>query len=186
VAARGTGPGGLAARYAAALFDLADEKKQLDQVAADLSSLKQAVGESDDLRRLVRSPVLSRAEQGRAMAAILDRAGTSDLVRRFVGLVAQNRRLFVLPDMIDSYLSQLAERRGEMTAEVVSARPLSDAQRDAVAEALRKAVGGKVAVAARVDPALIGGLVVKVGSRLIDSSLRTKLHRLQLAMKGVG
>jgi len=186
VAARGTGPGGLAARYAAALFDLADEKKQLDQVAADLASLKKAIGESGDLRRLVRSPVLSRADQARAMAALLDRAGASELVRRFVGLVAQNRRLFVLSDMIDSYLSQLAGRRGEMTAEVVSARPLSDAQRDAVAEVLRKAVGGKVAVAARVDPALIGGLVVKVGSRLIDSSLRTKLHRLQLAMKGVG
>lgn len=186
MAARGTGPGGLAARYAAALFDLADEKKQLDQVAADLSSLKQAIGGSGDLRRLIRSPVLSRADQARAMAALLDRAGACELVRRFVGLVAQNRRLFVLPDMIDSYLSQLAGRRGEMTAEVVSARPLSDAQRDAVAAALRKAVGGKVAVAARVDPALIGGLVVKVGSRLIDSSLRTKLHRLQLAMKGVG
>ena len=186
MAARGTGPGGLAARYAAALFDLADEKKQLDQVAADLASLKKAIAESEDLRRLIRSPVLSRAEQGRAMAKILESAGATDLVRRFVGLAAQNRRLFVLPDMIQSYLSQLAERRGEVTAEVVSARPLTDAQRDAVAEALRRSVGGKVAVEARVDPALLGGLVVKVGSRLVDSSLRTKLHRLQLAMKGVG
>lgn len=186
MAARGTGPGGLAARYAAALFDLADEKKQLDQVAADLSSLKSAIAGSDDLRRLIRSPVLGRAEQARAMQAVLEAAGASDLVRRFVGLVAQNRRLFVLSAMIDAYLSQLAERRGEMTAEVVSARPLSDAQRDAVAETLRKAFGGKVAVDARVDRSLIGGLVVKVGSRLIDSSLRTKLQRLQLAMKGVG
>jgi F-type H+-transporting ATPase subunit delta len=186
VAARGTGPGGLAARYAAALFELADEKKQLDEVAADLASLKKAIAESGDLTRLIRSPVLSRAEQSRALAAVLEKAGMSELVRRFVGLVAQNRRLFVLPDMIDAYLSQLAERRGEVTAEVVSAHPLSDAQRDAVAQALRKAVGGKVAVDARVDPALIGGLVVKVGSRLIDSSLRTKLQRLQHAMKGVG
>lgn len=186
MAARGTGPGGLAARYAAALFELADEKKQLDQVAADLASLKKAIADSDDLRRLIRSPVLSRSEQGRAMVKLLETAAASDLVRRFVGLVAQNRRLFVLPDMIQSYLSQLAERRGEVTAEVVSARPLTDAQRDAVAEALRKSVGGKVAVDARVDPALLGGLVVKVGSRLVDSSLRTKLHRLQLAMKGVG
>jgi F-type H+-transporting ATPase subunit delta len=186
VAARGTGPGGLAARYAAALFDLADEKKQLDQVAADLGSLKTAIADSSDLRRLIRSPVLSRADQSRALAAVLEKAGSADLVRRFVGLVAQNRRLFVLPDMIDAYLSQLAERRGEVTAEVVSARPLSDAQRDAVAQALRKAVGGKVAVDSRVDPTLIGGLVVKVGSRLIDSSLRTKLQRIQHAMKGVG
>jgi F-type H+-transporting ATPase subunit delta len=186
VAARGTGPGGLAARYAAALFELADETKQLDQTAADLSSLKQAIAASDDLRRLIRSPVLSRAEQGRALAALLERAGASDLVRRFIGLVAQNRRLFVLPAIIDSYLSQLAMRRGEVAAEVVSARPLSDAQRSAVAESLRRSVGGKVAIDARVDPALIGGLVVKVGSRLIDSSLRTKLHRLQLAMKGIG
>ncbi len=186
MAARGTGPGGLASRYAAALFELADEKKQLDVVAGDLSSLKQAIAASEDLRRLIRSPVLSRADQGRAMEALLEAARASDLVRRFVGLVAQNRRLFVLPEMINAYLSQLAERRGEVTAEVVSARPLSDAQRSAVAEALRKAVGGKVAVDAQVDPSLIGGLVVKVGSRLIDSSLRTKLHRLQLAMKGVG
>lgn len=186
MAARGTGPGGLAARYAAALFELAEEKKQLDQVAADLASLKAVIAGSGDLARLIRSPVLSRAEQSRALAAVLEKAGMSELVRRFVGLVAQNRRLFVLPDMIDAYLSQLAERRGEVTAEVVSARPLSDAQRDAVAAALRKAIGGKVAVAARVDPALIGGLVVKVGSRLIDSSLRTKLQRLQHAMKGVG
>ena len=186
MAARGTSPGGLAARYAAALFELADEKKQLDDVAADLASLKQAIGESADLRRLLRSPVLSRAEQSRAMAATLEAAGASDLVRRFVGLAARNRRLFVLPDMIDAYLSQLAQRRGEVTAEVVSARPLTDAQRDAVAAALRKAIGGQVAVAARVDPGLIGGLVVKVGSRLIDSSLRSKLQRLQHAMKGVG
>lgn len=186
MAARGTDPGGLASRYAAALFELADEKKQLDVVAGDLSSLKQAIAASEDLRRLIRSPVLSRADQGRAMEALLEAARASDLVRRFVGLVAQNRRLFVLPEMINAYLSQLAERRGEVTAEVVSARPLSDAQRSAVAEALRKAVGGKVAVDAQVDPSLIGGLVVKVGSRLIDSSLRTKLHRLQLAMKGVG
>lgn len=186
MAARGTGPGGLASRYAAALFELADEKKQLDQVAADLRSLKQAIRESDDLRRLVRNPIFSRAEQGRAMAAILERAGATDLVRRFVGLVAQNRRLFVLPDMIDAFLSQLAQRRGEVTAEVVSARPLSEAQRQAIADALHKSVGGNVAIDARVDPALIGGLVVKVGSKLIDSSLRTKLNRLQLAMKGVG
>ncbi|WP_119462904.1 F0F1 ATP synthase subunit delta [Rhodospirillaceae bacterium SYSU D60014] len=186
MAARGNGPGGLAARYAAALFDLADEKKELDSVAADLSALKSMISESEALDRLLRSPVLSREEQGRAMSALLEKAGTGDLVRRFVGLVAENRRLFVLADMIDAYLAQLASRRGEVTAQVTSAHPLSDAQQQAVTEALRRVVGGKVAVDLSVDRSLIGGLIVKVGSRMIDSSLRTKLQRLQIAMKGVG
>ena len=186
MAARGNGPGGLAARYAAALFDLADEQKQLDAVAADLSALKSMISESEALDRLLRSPVLSRDEQGRAMSALLEKAGAGDLVRRFVGLVAENRRLFVLADMIDAYLAQLASRRGEVTAQVTSAHPLSDAQQQAVTEALRRVVGGKVAVDVSVDRSLIGGLIVKVGSRMIDSSLRTKLQRLQIAMKGVG
>lgn len=187
MAARGTGPGGLAARYAAALFELADEKKQLDAVAADLSTLKSMIAESEALRLLLRSPILTREEQGRAMAALLEKAGAGDLVRRFVGLVAENRRLFVLPDMIDAYLAQLASRRGEITAQVISARSLSDAQRQAVTDAVTQVVGGgKVAIDLKVDPSLIGGLIVKVGSRMIDSSLRTKLQRLQIAMKGVG
>jgi F-type H+-transporting ATPase subunit delta len=186
VAARGTSQGGLAARYAAALFDLADEQKQLDSVAGDLVALRGMMAESGDLRRLIGSPVLSRGDQGRAMAALLDAAGTSDLVRRFIGLVAQNRRLFVLPAIIDAYLAQLARRRGEITAQVTSARPLDERQRQAVAEAVQRAVGGKVAVDAKVDAGLIGGLVVKVGSRMVDSSLRSKLQRLQLTMKGVG
>ena len=186
VAARGTSQGGLAARYAAALFDLADEQKQLDSVAGDLVALRGMMAESGDLRRLVGSPVLSRGDQGRAMAALLGAAGTGDLVRRFIGLVARNRRLFVLPAIIDAYLAQLARRRGEITAQVTSARPLDERQRQAVAEAVQRAVGGKVAVDAKVDAGLIGGLVVKVGSRMVDSSLRSKLQRLQLTMKGVG
>lgn len=186
MAARGTSQGGLAARYAAALFDLADEQKQLDAVAGDLVVLRGMMAESGDLRRLIGSPVLSRGDQGRAMAALLGAAGSGDLVRRFVGLVAQNRRLFVLPAIIDAYLAQLARRRGEITAQVTSARPLDDRQRQAVAEAVQRAVGGKVAVDAKVDAGLIGGLVVKVGSRMVDSSLRSKLQRLQLTMKGVG
>ena len=186
VAARGTSQGGLAARYAAALFDLADEQKQLDSVAGDLVALRGMMAESGDLRRLIGSPVLSRGDQGRAMAALLGAAGSGDLVRRFIGLVAQNRRLFVLPAIIDAYLAQLARRRGEITAQVTSARPLDDRQRQAVAEAVQRAVGGKVAVDAKVDAGLIGGLVVKVGSRMVDSSLRSKLQRLQLTMKGVG
>ncbi|MFZ5789511.1 MAG: F0F1 ATP synthase subunit delta [Pseudomonadota bacterium] len=185
MAARGTGPGGLAARYAAALFELADEKKQLDEVAKDLGELKAMLGESEDLRRLIRSPLLSRTEQDRAMAALLEKAGLSALVRHFVGLVARNRRLFALPAMIDEYLTELARRRGEASAQVISAQPLDERQRQAVTEALRRVTGGKVAVDMKVDPSLLGGLVVKVGSRLIDSSLKTKLQRLQLAMKGV-
>ena len=186
MAARGTSQGGLAARYAAALFDLADEQKQLDSVAGDLVALRGMMAESGDLRRLVGSPVLSRGDQGRAMAALLGAAGAGDLVRRFIGLVARNRRLFVLPAIIDAYLAQLARRRGEITAQVTSARPLDERQRQAVAEAVQRAVGGKVAVDAKVDAGLIGGLVVKVGSRMVDSSLRSKLQRLQLTMKGVG
>jgi F-type H+-transporting ATPase subunit delta len=141
---------------------------------------------SSELRTLIRSPILSREEQGRAVAALLQQAGTSDLVRKFVGLVALNRRLFALPAMIDAFLAELARRRGEMRAEVTAAKPLDEQQRQALAEAIRRSVGGKVAVDVKVDSALIGGLIVRIGSRMIDSSLKTKLRRLQLAMKGVG
>lgn len=176
----------LAGRYASALLDLADEKKALDQVSGDLQTLRAMIAESEDLRRLLNSPIVTREEQRDAMAALMDRAGIAELTRRFVLVVAQNHRLFALPAMIDGYLSELARRRGEITAEVSSARSLSDAQQAALLEALRGAVGGKVQLDLKVDPALIGGLVVKVGSRMIDSSLRSKLQRLQLAMKGVG
>jgi F-type H+-transporting ATPase subunit delta len=186
VAASGTGAGGLAGRYAKALFELADEKKSLDAVAADLKSLRTLIADSDDLRRLLRSPVISRIEQARAMEAVLSKAGAGDLVKRFIGLVADNRRLFALPQMIDAYLAELASRRGEVTAEVVSAQPLDDASRQRLAEALKRVAGQRVTVDLRVDPSLIAGLVVKVGSRMIDSSLRTKLNRMQIAMKGIG
>lgn len=176
----------LAGRYASALLDLADEKKALDQVSGDLQTLRAMIAESEDLRRLLNSPIVTREEQRAAMAALMDRAGIAELTRRFVLVVAQNHRLFALPAMIEGYLSELARRRGEITAEVSSARSLSDAQQSALLEALRGAVGGKVQLDLKVDPALIGGLVVKVGSRMIDSSLRSKLQRLQLAMKGVG
>lgn len=173
-------------RYAAALFDLADARKQLDQVAADLRGVQAMISQSEDLRRLLRSPVLTREAQGQAMGVLLERAGTGELVRRFVALVARNRRLFALPQMIGAYLQHLAERRGELHAQVTAARPLDDRQRAALAEALRRAAGGSVALEVKVDPALIGGLVVRIGSRMIDSSLRSKLQRLQLAMKGIG
>ncbi|MEA1677111.1 F0F1 ATP synthase subunit delta [Nitrospirillum sp. BR 11163] len=186
MASQGTVVSGLAARYAAALFDLADEQKALDQTAQDLTSLKQILAESADLRRVVRSPVLSRAEQARAMEAVLSQAGASELVRKFIGLVAQNRRLFALDGMIVAFLAELAQRRGEETATVISARPLTEEQLSAVTDALKKALGSKVSVAASVDPTLLGGMIVKVGSRMIDSSVRTKLTKLKIAMKGVG
>jgi F-type H+-transporting ATPase subunit delta len=186
VADAGSSVSGLAERYASALFDLADEQKQLDEVASDLSTLKNMLAASADLRRLVRAPLISRAEQGAAMAAVMNRAGLSPLTVKFVGLVASKRRLFALSGMIDAYLAELARRRGETTAEVTSAQPLAPAQVAALEDQLKAAMGKKVAVKLAVDPALIGGMVVRVGSRMVDSSLKTRLNKLRLAMKGVG
>jgi F-type H+-transporting ATPase subunit delta len=185
VAAAEKGVSGLADRYAAALFDLADERKALDAVAGDLESLRAMLRDSADLRRLIRSPVLTREVQGKGIAALAELARVSPLTRNFLGLLAQNRRLFALPDMIGGFLRRLAERRGEVTAHVLTAQDLSPAQREAVNGQLRKAVGRKVAVDIEVDPSLLGGMVVRVGSRMVDGSLKSKLHRLQLAMKGV-
>jgi F-type H+-transporting ATPase subunit delta len=186
LAGEDTSLSGLPGRYALALLALADEKQQLDPVADDLRSLKALLDESAELRELIRSPLYSRADQSRAMTAIMDRAGVSDLTRRFVLVVVQNRRLFTLDRMADAYLKELARRRGEITAQVTSATELNEAQHQALVEAIRSSVGGKVQVDVTVDRELIGGLIVKVGSRMIDSSLRSKLQRLQLAMKGVG
>lgn len=177
---------GLAGRYASALCELAEGEKVLDAVAADLMSLRQALAENPDLSRLVRSPVLTRDEQARGIEAVLEKMGAHVLTRKFLGTVAANRRLFALNAMITAFLAELAERRGEVTAEVTSAVALSDAQLSDVTEALKKAVGHKVSLNLSVDPALIGGLVVRVGSRMVDNSIRSKLQRLQLAMKGVG
>lgn len=177
---------GLAGRYAAALFESADEGKALDAVAEDLVALQNALGESADLMRLVRSPVLGRDEQWKAMAALLEKMGANDLTTKFLGVVTANRRLFALSGIIRAYLEELASRRGEVTADVVSAHPLSNSQVKALEDSLKKALGGKVAIAPRVDPSILGGLIVKVGSRMIDSSLRTQLQKLKFAMKGAG
>ena len=186
MAAEKIGLSGLAGRYALALLDLADEQNQLDPVAGDLRGLKAAIAESEDLRRLIRSPLFTRTQKSQAMAAILEKAGAGDLTRRFVLLVARNRRLFALDGMIAAYLAELARRRGEITAQVTSAIALNDEQHRALVETLREQVGAKVQVEVGVDPSLIGGLIVRVGSRMIDNSLRSKLQRLQLAMKGAG
>lgn len=178
------GDTGVAARYALALFELADEQRKLDQVANDLKSIDSMLKESAELRRLIGNPVVSRAESGRAMASLIEAIGVDELTRKFIGLVAVNRRLFALPGMIKSFLAELAERRGEVTAEVVSATKLSDSQSQALEAALRSSLGGKVALSVDVDPSLIGGLVVKVGSRMVDSSLKTQLQKMRIAMKG--
>ena len=185
MASEATGVSGLAERYARALFDLADERKALDPVAADLKSLAAMLAESGDLRRMIRSPILDRAAQGKAIAAIGQSAALSPLMRNFLGLLARNRRLFVLPQIIDAFLAHLAERRGEVTAQVTSATALTPAQMSALQDALRKSAGARLAIDSRVDPSLLGGIVVRLGSRMIDASLKSKLQRLQLAMKGV-
>ena len=169
-----------------ALFELADERNELDAVAGDLRELRAMLQSSPDLTRLIRSPVLSREEQGKAVVALAEQAGLSRLTTDFLGVVARNRRLFAVPAMIEAFLAKLAERRGEVTAEVTAAQPLSDSQHAALSEQLQRAVGRRVSVDVRVDPALIAGLVVKVGSRMIDGSLRSKLQRLQIAMKSIG
>lgn len=175
-------PSGIADRYAKALFDLADQEKALDAVADDLKALKVAIGESPELSAVLRSPVLARAEQAAAMDAILTKAGAGELVRKFVGLVARNRRLFALPRMIDAYLLELSTRRGEITAYITASHPLSDTQRTKLIDTIKQAVGTKVAVEVDVDSRLISGLIVRVGSRMVDSSLRSKLERMRLTL----
>lgn len=177
---------GVAGRYAKALFELAEESAQLDAVGADLGALRNLLSESPELNRLVTSPLFTREEQARGINAVLEAAGASDLVRRFMGVVAENRRLFALRDMITSFTRLLADARGEMTASVTAARPLSDAQRQQLAATLKQAIGRDVSIEEDVDTNLLGGLIVRVGSRMIDSSLNSKLNALRTAMKGVG
>ena len=177
------GASGLAGRYATALYELAEADKQLDTVAQDLNAISDMVADSDDLSRLIRSPVIARDDQIAAMDAILTEAGVSELTKRFIGVVAQNRRLFALTGMIKQFQGILARRRGELIAEVTTAQALTDAQRQAIEDGLKKAMGTKVAVDARVDEDLLGGLMVKVGSRMIDSTIKTKLQQLRLSMR---
>lgn len=178
---------GVAGRYAAALFELASEQDEVDAVAGDLDRFEAMLAESDDLRRLVRSPVFTPDDQLKAVGAVLDKAGIVGLVASFVRLAAKNRRLFAVPSMIRGFRRLVAAYRGETTADVTSAHPLSAEHEAALKEALKGAAGGKtVHINASVDPALIGGLVVKLGSRMIDNSIRTKLNSLKIALKEVG
>jgi F-type H+-transporting ATPase subunit delta len=177
---------GVAGRYATALFELASEGNALDKVAADLDRFGQALDASPDLARLINSPVFTAGEQGRALAAILDKIGIAGLTRNFLLLLAKNRRLFALRDTIAGFRAMLARHRGEVSASVISASKLTEAQATALRQALKAALGKEVSLGARVDPGLLGGLVVKVGSRMIDTSLRTRLNSLKVAMKEVG
>jgi F-type H+-transporting ATPase subunit delta len=183
LASESSGLSGVAERYATALYDLADESKSLDAVAEDLRHLKAMIDSSPDLRRFLRSPLIDRQAQTRGMQAVLAAAKTGDLVRRFVGVVGGNRRLFVLPGMVDAFLARLAKRRGEATVHVASARPLSAEQSAALTDALKKVVGQKINIEAKVEPELIGGLVVRVGSRMVDTSIRTQLQKLRRALR---
>ncbi|HSH99421.1 MAG TPA: F0F1 ATP synthase subunit delta [Reyranella sp.] len=177
---------GVAGRYASALFELADNAKSLDQIAQDFDTFKKLLAESADLVRLIASPVIGRDLQGKALLAVLDAARIAGLTRNFIGTVAANGRARELPAMAAAFLAELARRRGETTAVVTSAVPLTPQQLQQLSDALRSVLGGaKVSIDAHVEPDILGGLVVKVGSRLFDSSIRSKLQRLQLAMKGV-
>jgi F-type H+-transporting ATPase subunit delta len=174
---------GMAGRYATALFDLARDTTAIDPVKADLERFDALLAESADLTRLVRSPVFSAAEQLQALTAVLDRAGIGDLAAKFLMLVTSNRRLFAVRDMIRGYRELVARDKGEATAEVTVAEPLRDQHLDALRAALKAVSGKDVDLAIAVDPAIIGGLVVKLGSRMIDTSLRTKLNAIKHAMK---
>ncbi|HWX72986.1 MAG TPA: F0F1 ATP synthase subunit delta [Xanthobacteraceae bacterium] len=176
---------GMAGRYATALFDLAREEKAIDAVKADLERFDALVAESADLNRLVRSPVFSAVEQLQALSAVLERAGIGGLAAKFLKLVTANRRLFAVRDMVKAFRALVAGHKGEATAEVTVAEQLKDEHLAALRSALKAVSGKDVDLAVTIDPAIIGGLVVKLGSRMVDSSLRTKLNALRHAMKEV-
>ncbi len=175
---------GLAGRYARAVFELAQEERVAEQVERDFTALRSMIDESEDLRRLVRAPVFSRDQQTKGMSAILERMQATPLTRRFILTLVRRRRLFAIGDIIRAYEARLARQRGEIQAQVISARPLNDEEVGQIKAALRAKLGREARLATQVDPGLLGGLVVQVGSRMIDSSLRTKLNALRVAMRG--
>ena len=175
---------GLAGRYALAVFELAQEEKAVDAVAADFAALKQMMSASPELARLVRAAVFSRDEQAAGMNAVLHRMEASALTRRFILLLASKRRLFALADIIRAYEGLVARQRGEVSAQVTSARPLSDVETAQLKAVLKERLSREIRLEAKTDASLLGGLIVKVGSRMIDSSLRTKLEGMRMAMRG--
>lgn len=170
-------------RYASALFDLAKEQNQVADVERDLIAFRGMLDESDDLERLVRSPIFTAHDQIGALSSVLDKAEISGLTAKFLKLIARNRRLFAVSDMITTYRSLASADRGEVPAEVTSAVPLDDAQVASIKDKIKASIGQDVQLDTSVDPSILGGLIVKVGSRMIDSSLRTKLSLLKTRMK---
>jgi F-type H+-transporting ATPase subunit delta len=177
---------GVAGRYATALFELARDEKSVDSIKEDLDRFDFLMTESADLTRLVRSPVFTAETQLRALTAVLDKAGIGGTSAKFLKLLAANRRLFTVQDVIRAFRALVSRFKGEATAEVTVAEPLSDKNLAALKDALKSVTGKDVDLNVKVDPAIIGGLVVKLGSRMIDSSLRTKLNSIKHAMKEAG
>ena len=177
---------GLAGRYAGALYALAEESGKIDAVVKDMIGVAELVSANQDMRMLVESPAITWAEQTKAVTAVLEKGGADALTVKFVGTVASNGRLHALSRIISAFLAEHARRRGEVSAEVISAVEMDDARRARVEQAVSKLAGSdKLSLSMRVDPSLIGGLVVRIGSRMIDTSIRTKLNRLETAMKGM-
>jgi F-type H+-transporting ATPase subunit delta len=177
-------PSGLAQRYALALLELAKDRKTVDATADELESLRKLIASDAGFRAFIEDPRLDATAQQRATFAILEKIGVSGAVRNLVGVLIANRRLVALPQVIAAFAALLAEQRGQQTAEVSSAHPLTDVQRTQLTARLTEAGFSNVKLVERVDPALLGGLVVRIGSRLFDSSIKSKLQRLQYAMKG--
>lgn len=178
---------GMTGRYASALHSLASERNQTDSVRAALDNFRRLLGESDDLRRLVRNPMFSAADQLKALSPVLERAGIAGLAADFIKLLATKRRLFAVDEIIEGFDKLDDAGKGVVRAEVTVAEPLSAAQTAALQESLRAATGGKtVEVDTKIDPSIIGGIVVKLGSRMMDGSLRTKLASIRTRMKEVG
>ena len=175
---------GIAERYATAILELAQEERAVDTVERDLTALGSMLSSSAELGRFVRSPIFSRTDHAKGMKALLAKAGASALTTRFVQTLAAKRRLFLLAEVIKAFRKELARIRGEVDAEVIAARPLSDDQLNELKATIRSKIGREPRLESRIDPSLLGGLVVKVGSRMIDSSLRSKLDGIRHAMRG--
>jgi F-type H+-transporting ATPase subunit delta len=175
---------GMAGRYAGALFELALDNNAVDAVKKDLDQFDAMISGSADLNRLIRSPAFDADEQLKALSAILAKAGITGLAANFLRVITTNRRLFAARDMIRAYRALVARHKGEVTAQVTVAEKLNDKNLDALKSALKSVTGGKdIDLDVKIEPAIIGGLIVKVGSRMVDSSLRTKLNSIKLAMK---
>lgn len=177
---------GVAERYASSLFELALESNTLPDVSAALDRFQAMIDDSDDLKRLIRSPVFGAEDQLKAISAVLDKTGITGLAANFIKVVASNRRLFAVPGMIRAFREIYARHRGEVSAKVTSAYALTAAQETELKAALKSVTGKDVAINVAVDPSILGGLIVKLGSRQIDTSLRTKLSTLKLSLKEVG